>query len=786
MRERRFPSSLIFFIRFGLFELVFLTPLVFYGWATTFSSVKQTFAQVGCLVLLCGLSFELPYRKPGLSFPDITTFFIIFFGIFLMVSSLWSASFYASFLGLGIWGTFFAVYFLTAAIVEDEKWMRLLLIAAVASGALAALYSIFQFYEVELPIWRKVTGRMRLFSTFGNPNYLAGYLAASLHLAFFFFFTQRRWKYLWLVVVGILYTSLLITCTRGAWIALFFSSIFVLVLLFFYRREFFKANRSSMALLLLVILTITLVFSTPNPLNLRKISIVERGASAMELKSSSIQQRLLIWHAAAELIKQRPILGWGVGTFGVHYPLAQGKFLSRPENKGFLPQTNRSINTHNDYLHVLSEVGVVGFFLFAMILGTFYFRFFSFLRKNSREDFVLPHLYLIFFAGSLSSFLIHALVSFPFHITQNGMLFWMIFALSGRIISGRIKWEKSPGEGEVRGRDDLKKSSSACPKTFIRWLILLVVVAGSLYLSFWRIKIFISDLHVKQAELFMEAGLYSAARKELEEAIKIDPFNAQAFADLTEIYTYAGLYQKVIQAAEKAELNWNTPNIHNRASFAYLKLGDIDRAKQALLRCIFLYPNFAAGYINWGYLSLLEAEKNLKGGELDLAEKKLDEAFLSYIQGNIWQEKFPLPAKLSLAYNKYYQLGGKMENDWEIKKIQPPFFFYSPKEWIVRVLPPFIKSGEHFNLCIFIYGEKDLSFFGKGESLSLRVGIRSGEGWVWRKDFPNLALTVGAPFILKSRMERKVSPGEYTAVALLGVGKKVLSVEKVKFAVLPG
>jgi len=173
MRERSFPSSLIFFIRFGLFELVFLTPLVFYGWATTFSSVKQTFAQVGCLVLLCGLSFELPHRKPGLSFPDITTFFIIFFGIFLVVSSLWSASFYASFLGLGIWGTFFAVYFLTAAIVEDEKWMRLLLIAAVASGALAALYSIFQFYEVELPIWRKVTGRMRLFSTFGNPNYLA-------------------------------------------------------------------------------------------------------------------------------------------------------------------------------------------------------------------------------------------------------------------------------------------------------------------------------------------------------------------------------------------------------------------------------------------------------------------------------------------------------------------------------------------------------------------------------------------------------------------------------------
>ena len=108
---------------------------------------------------------------------------------------------------------------------------------------------------------------------------------------------------------------------------------------------------------------ITLIFLTPNYLNRGKISIIERGASVINFKSSA-SQRFLIWNAAVQLIKEKPLLGWGVGTFGVYYALAQGEFLSRQENKSFLPQANRSINAHNDYLQVWAETGIIGLFLF--------------------------------------------------------------------------------------------------------------------------------------------------------------------------------------------------------------------------------------------------------------------------------------------------------------------------------------------------------------------------------------------------------------------------------------
>ncbi|MBE0478937.1 O-antigen ligase family protein, partial [Candidatus Aerophobetes bacterium] len=349
-----------FFLRLGLFELLFLTPLIFYGWATTFSSVKQTFAQIVCLVLVCVFFFAALHKK--VIFPPLSSvsLFIIFFALFSLLSSLWSASFYASFLGLGVWGVFFFVYFLTSSIVENERWMVILLIATISSGFFAACYGFLQFYGIELPIWREVAGRMRLFSTFGNPNYLAAYLTAALHLGALLFFVQRgKWKILWIAIISILYASLLMTHTRGAWVALFFSSLFVLTLLILYAGRFFKKNKRSLILLTVVIAAITLIYSTPNPLNFGKTNLVQRSLSVVDFKSTA-RQRLLIWNAALELIREKPFLGWGVGTFGIHYPEAQGKFLSREENRGYLPQTNRSINAHNDYLHIWVEKGLVG------------------------------------------------------------------------------------------------------------------------------------------------------------------------------------------------------------------------------------------------------------------------------------------------------------------------------------------------------------------------------------------------------------------------------------------
>lgn len=778
------PSPLSLVICFGLFELLFLTPLVFYGWATTFSVTKESFAQIGFLVLILiwvvGLSRDLSEKRESFLLTPPFSIPIIIFGLILIFSLIWSSSLYPSFLSLGVWGVFFSVYFLTLWAVRDKKWVELLLIAVVGAGFIAAGYSILQFYGVELPIWRKVMGRMRLFSTFGNPNYLADYLAASLHLGVLLFLIQKRIRFFWLLVVATLYTSLILTYTRGAWVAIFLSGIFVFILLFIYGKKFLLSQKLPIVLVMLVLLSITLIFSFPNPLNLKKRSVFERGTSIVHLKSSA-SQRILIWMAAVEMIKERPFLGWGVGNFGVHYPEAQGKILSRIENRDYIPQANRSTRAHNDYLQIWAETGLFGIVLFFWIIVSFYREIFSFLKRKGVKNLSSSSLFLVFFAGASTSFLIHATVSFPFHIVQNGMVFWLILALTGKIIKGKISWEEK-GVEEFNKDEDFpeKKLSFRSFRKPLIWIFLTLIFAGAFYLSLWRVKIFLSDINVKKAELLIEAGFYSAARDELYKAVKINPYNAQAFAYLTQVDSYLGVYPEIIKAAEKAYPNWNIAGIHNRKAFAYLKLGKIDETAKALDRCIFLYPNFAAGYINYGYLNLLKGEENIRKGNLLAAEKNLDDAFLFYVQGKIWKKDFTIPQRLSLAYYNLINKRGKIRKGWSVKKTSPSFLFYSRDDYFIFVLPSVAKLGEPFGIFALVW-EKENKGFGKEEStFSFVARIEDKEKVWWEKKIVGVKLS-STPLILKFNVGEKLPPRDYTISARLISGGKLLTTAKQKF-----
>lgn len=788
--HRRASSCLPFILRLGLFELLFLTPLVFYGWATTFSMTKETFAQLGCLIILCGWTVELVREKSKFLFSAFTLPAVLF-GLVLLSSLLWTESTYLSFLGLGVWGCFFLVYFFSQWVMEDEGWMRLLLIAVLLSGFLAAGYSILQFYGIELPIWRRISGRMRLFSTFGNPNYLAGYLTGVLPLGVLLYFSEKRWKVLYLTLVAVLYTSLLMTNTRGAWVALFFSSILAIILiLIFLGREFFRTRKFSIILLVVVFIFITLVFSFPNPLNFKRVNVVERGISTLNFTSSA-SQRLLIWQVAGELIRERPILGWGVGTFGLHYPEAQGIFLSRKEGRFYIPRANRSIHAHNDYLELWMETGLVGLFIFFWILVSFYKRVLLFLKKNRFSEPL--SLFLIFLTAGVTSFLVHAGVSFPFHIVQNGMVFWLFLAMSGKIIQkepqqlNSSKTHSSKGQKKGENQKNLNVDlgrGATYVNHLIKWTITVLVVTSALYLASWRIRIFISDLYVKQAELLMESKVYPEAKDELIRAIKINPYNAQAFAYVTRVDVYLGLYQEIINVFAKAEKGWNTPMIHNYRAFAYLNQGRMNKAKEALKKGIFLYPNFAAGYINLGYINLLEAEKKLEEGGLFLAEEKLNQAFLSYTQAKIWQSEFNFPLRVSETYFKLAKEKEKLNEPVPLlREVSPPFFFYTHQDYFLTLLPPLVKEGKPFSGKLLIFENRQKISSEIRSTYKVKVEILDDkERLVEEKIFEELKLGE-APCILNFSLEKGLASGDYFVSAGLFLGEKELTRERQKILI---
>lgn len=80
--------------------------------------------------------------------------------------------------------------------------------------------------------------------------------------------------------------------------------------------------------------------------------------------------RLAIWSGTFDMIKERPVLGWGYGWKKIDYAAKDMGFLekwkeAKPETYGYFSKGNYgSSNPHNLFLQILFEVGVIGLLAF--------------------------------------------------------------------------------------------------------------------------------------------------------------------------------------------------------------------------------------------------------------------------------------------------------------------------------------------------------------------------------------------------------------------------------------
>ena len=710
-------------IRVGLAELFFLVPLLFYAWATTFAITKDTAAEL--IILVLGIIWALVIiEKPTLSsFRYPLALPILAFMAALLISLFQTNNYYTALVDLGRWGSYFLVYFLILWSIQEKKWIRIILWTTLFAGALAALYSLMQFYGLDLPFWMRLRGRGRLFSTFGNPNYLAGYLAGCLPLTFILFlhFRVRKYRLILAALLCVLYASLLITFTRGAWVALFLSFIVLIVLLLLYAdvRTLMK-NKFWLCGLTLPLLVITILYSTPNCLNPTGKSIVQRGVSSLDLTNSTTRQRFLIWLSTLQIIKENPIAGTGVGTFCLHYPSAQAQVLAKEKYRHYVPKTNRSINAHNDYLQLASETGTIGLVCFLWLIVSFYRHTLRFLRKHRKETPLL----LFGIMGGITSILIHAFFSFPFHIFQNGMLFWMLLA------SSVIVMRESPKTPEESGFEEQPTLEEPAPKKrriLAKRAAQIAVIMLAIFLSAWRIRIFVSDIYVKKGEILMERGIDHQAVEKLRRATRFDPHNGQAHANLAEIYGRFGRYQESIAEAKKATINWFHPKLYHQMAFAYFKVGKLKEAEEITKKAIYFFPNFAPAWINLGYLSLLHTGEALSQDDTERANEMLDWAIVCYLQGNVFQPGSSLPPDISSLLD---HLGSRMSKTRQTsqvllrKRIIPWYFFLKESPYLIVVLEPSAKAEKPFYFKVFFYSAEE-----KGHSLSgnIRIETLGGE-----------------------------------------------------------
>jgi len=234
----------------------------------------------------------------------------------------------------------FLVYFIVLSMTRGERERRTMTWAIVL-GLLAESL-------VTIKLGRNFRGRAS--GTIDQPNDLGAFLAMFTPLAAALFFAVKRWWQKLVLMVSVVAggVAVLLSVSRGGMLALAVALGYV-------------AIRSSRALTVLVVVAlITSPAWAPDYVKDRitGTQVADEGTDEVELENSSAN-RVDTWKTITNLVEEHPLDG--VGFCGLHSVLsALGQDLAY-EIKD---------SSHNTYLRMLGEMGILGLGFFLFILWT--------------------------------------------------------------------------------------------------------------------------------------------------------------------------------------------------------------------------------------------------------------------------------------------------------------------------------------------------------------------------------------------------------------------------------
>lgn len=219
----------------------------------------------------------------------------------------------------------------------------------IGGGVIVAVLAILQWLDFGL-VPREEFRSWMIASTMGNPNFLGTYMVFLLPAPMWFYLEEKR--PLWLIAAGLLFAGLLVSMTRGTWLAGLIMFIFILLRV--------RKSHSRMVALIHLALVFMVVFCIMAPMRdnailSRIVSIQPEVQSSLRLEDEGGAGRMEIWKESIKLFPSYWALGMG------------------PENLRYaniiLKTGELADKTHNIYLELLITTGIFGLLAFLLFLA---------------------------------------------------------------------------------------------------------------------------------------------------------------------------------------------------------------------------------------------------------------------------------------------------------------------------------------------------------------------------------------------------------------------------------
>ncbi len=639
-----------------------------------------------CIIFLIPLAFFLPCHE-SFEMPKSTVFYVFtfFFLTFFIIKILISKKFFVSasfsipvFALLFIFSLSFIKSIIINKYASSINWQFLKLILfniilyliiinifnrkdiikficfLIFSHFIVVFYGILQYFGIDFIRWISF-GEGRVYSTMGNPDYMAAQFSILIPLIITLILSPLKNKYRYMLFAFLILMLFLIIVShgRGAWLG-FLGSLFYMFIMyaFLYGKQFFIRYKLFFVLIFAFIVFLILIFSFPNPLN--KNPITNRIKDGLKLTSDSVVIRLFYWESALQMAKDNPLSGVGVGGFSLNTPFYQKKVYDRWLKKyPSLAQRvapHVELYTHNDFLQTLAETGFSG-------LGIYLWLFFTILiisiYKAIKEEYFLYKSILLGITGAVIAFLINGFLNFPWRVVPTLILLWILFSIfsifeNKKIINLKINFNPKP--------------------------IILLLFAMCLVFSVSQLNSFFANICIKTGQSLFANGRYEEARQYFEKALSANPRGT----DKIELVLYAGNAYNSLNQIDKAIFYYNEglkmfPNFieaHYNIGNVYMNNNMIEKAVEEYEKVLALNPKF------------INAMNNL--ANIYFAKNEFEKAMLMYKKALEIKPDNP-DTRFNLSAS-YFRLKQYDRAYLELKKILE----YAPdyqlaKEWIEKM-----------------------------------------------------------------------------------------------------
>jgi len=594
-------------IEASIIALIILTPLVFYPYLVRIFNPPKGLA-FNILVII-GLMFwflkmtsreEFKITRTPLNLP------VLAFMVICSLSLFWSNSPMVSLLELPLFLAGPILYFIVANNIRDEHQINHILTTLLIISSLLGIYGIFQYNGIDFSFWKANIGRQQVFGLFGNVNYFAEYLIVPLPLAISLFFAARKHIHKILLLAGILAMggSLILTFTRGSYLAIGISSLFMFFLYLANRgKVFIKEYKKIFIFILALIILVTFLFAIPNPLNKpgTVISKIKGRISISQFtKGSSLKRREAIWGFTTLIIKDHPLLGSGLGTFKYNSLNYQAKFFDQGENRSLYPY-GVADKAHNEYLQLGAEIGIFGLGIFLWIVITYFNYGIKFLKRIENK---YKQGIIIGLMGGIMAVLVDAIFGFPLHLPATLALFWLTIGLTVTVIkievnTGKAILKQKDSNVIVKETEDInldkkqKKAEGKDSDNIYRFkpILYLSIILLVIILSITIARPFIAQTYWYKGFKEIEKENWDKSIKIYEEALRWDPYLGPIYYDIGKILQDKELYGISREYLEKAAKYIDHPDLPLDLAVIYLKSGMLDEAAIKLKQAISYQPD---------------------------------------------------------------------------------------------------------------------------------------------------------------------------------------------------